>query len=243
MARSPISEAAPILIVGGDKGGVGKSFTARTLAGWLLQGGADVLCVDGDSRNAHLDRFYADRLTVHRVNLRDRSGWSGMVDAWAAARSGQVLLVDTPAGAGEQLPDQWRGVSEAARRLGRPVFLIWVASASEDSVRLFRSCMAVNPPARTLFLMNRTFGRTEEDFRIWRNSNLRQQALAAGIGEMTLPELSAAALRRIDEAHAPFFPKSDIAFSLSEAIDFDFWWTDVAEALRPLERLMQEAAR
>jgi len=56
MAKKP--RRRPILLIGGDKGGVGKSFGARAAAAMLRKYRYQVVGYDCDQRNGHLSRYY-----------------------------------------------------------------------------------------------------------------------------------------------------------------------------------------
>lgn len=90
---------APIILVGGDKGGVGKSFLARIAAGLLLKRGSSVHGFDGDSRNPHLARYYqsaaddnSSPITIDRSMLRSVDGWSEMYAKWEFVDPATVTL-------------------------------------------------------------------------------------------------------------------------------------------------------
>lgn len=179
---------APFIVIGGDKGGVGKSFEARTLTWQLNMLGIPLALGDGDERNAHLERHYSGSFSTVRFDARSEAGWTTMFNHLDTIPSGHAVVVDLPAGAGGILH------REAARLianedLGMPTLHVWVADPGEDSVRLFRDLMTIAPASRTAFVMNRRSDENLSRFEIWMNSRTRAEFLAEGGLEVTLPKL------------------------------------------------------
>ncbi|WP_333885443.1 hypothetical protein [Sphingobium yanoikuyae] len=231
---------APILLFSGDKGGIGKSFAARILAGLLGQWGYSAVGFDGDARNAHLERYYASVFPVGRPYLRSEAGWAQMFDGWEAVADETVILIDTQAGFGEVASQQKAAILLATEKLQREVISLWIADEEEDSVRLFKAAPELAPSDNTFFLMNGRFGSTLAEFVIWRESQTRAQALARGVRELLLPALPIRARTRIARAHAPFYPRPQIGLSFSETIEFDLWWSRAEEACEPVLKKIEE---
>ena len=228
-----------VIIIGGDKGGVGKSFVARSTAGWLLANDYQVRGFDGDARNAHLARYYSKVMPVEQPALRETDGWTKMFTAFADNESENVLLVDMPGGIGDMVTQQKDRFRHVVTRLDLDVILVWVASDGEDSIWLLEHAQPLAPESRTLFTMNGYFGEKAADFGKWMGSKRRAAFLEAGGKEMLLPKLVDEPMAVIEKARCPFNGKERANFNVVDDIDFDMWWEAVDHALAPFKKMLE----
>mgnify|MGYP000270058213 CR=1 FL=1 len=82
-----------IHLVGGEKGGVGKSTVARLLAQEFIDREHSFVALDGDQSHGDLLRFYADYTTP--LNLRDNASADAIL--LSAIDTDRAVLVDLPA--------------------------------------------------------------------------------------------------------------------------------------------------
>jgi Mrp family chromosome partitioning ATPase len=68
--------AKPIYVVGGSKGGVGKSLVAMALTHLLSEKGEKVFVIDADTSNPDVFKSYGSEVTCELVNLDDASSTS-----------------------------------------------------------------------------------------------------------------------------------------------------------------------
>ena len=61
----------PIYVVGGSKGGVGKSMVSMGLTHFLIQSGEKVFLIDADTSNPDVFKSYNDEVDSEIVNLDD----------------------------------------------------------------------------------------------------------------------------------------------------------------------------
>lgn len=231
--------AAPLIVIGGDKGGVGKSFQARVLT-WQLQLHCIPLALcDGDERNAHLERHYTSLLSTVRFDARSEAGWTSMFNHLDNVTAVHAVLVDLPAGAGGILH------REAARLIanedfGMPTIHVWVADHGEDSVRLFRDLMTIAPASRTAFVMNKRNDENLGRFDIWMNSRTRAEFLAEGGLEVTLPKLPQRPHDMIANERLPFPSERPVNWLRGDWFTFLSFKAAVEREQASLIRLIQE---
>lgn len=86
-----------LILIHGDKGGVGKTHVAHLTAAALKQVGHPVILIDGDPMNPGTYRLFNDKPEpVLRINVRKPEGIDELLDTFLTG-SGDVL-VDLPAG-------------------------------------------------------------------------------------------------------------------------------------------------
>lgn len=86
-----------LILVHGDKGGVGKTHVAHLTAAVLKQVGHPVTLVDGDAKNPGTYRLFNDKPDpVLRINVRKPQGIDELLDAFFDGTGD--IMVDLPAG-------------------------------------------------------------------------------------------------------------------------------------------------
>lgn len=228
----------PIILVGGDKGGVGKSFGARAVTGWLAMQGYQVAAFDADGRNGHLQRYYEASLGVSRITLREQLGWTTMYKAWEIVDDNCVIIVDLPGNVGADVAKEATRLKLISEALNRDLINIWVAAEEEDSIWLLDAALQVADAHRTIFLMNGRFGADPSKFELWNGSKKRSHFVSNGGAESFLPALPIYARTAIAKARAPFHNLSSANLGFTDRIDFELWWTAVEESLKPLSDLL-----
>ena len=231
-----------ITVVGGDKGGVGKSFVARALAAWYRRRGYLVHGFDGDARNGHLERYYGNSFTVDRLSLRDEYGWALLFEGWQDAPHDAVLLVDLPGNIGGEVERERERVGLMAEAFDRELIHVWVADEEEDSVTLFERLCGVAPWQQTLVVLNGRFGANINAFELWRDSDIRAELLDHGGYETLLPTLPIGVRTRITRTHCSFDDLTLAALATYQKVDFDMWWASVERAFTALDDIMEKVS-
>ena len=124
-----------IHLIGGEKGGVGKSVVARVVAQYLIDESIPFLGFDTDRSHGSLLRFYADYASP--VVIDRYESLDAIVEA-ATSGTGQRVLVDLAAQTHEALA-RWMdesGVLELAGEHGIAVRYWHVMDSGRDSVDL-----------------------------------------------------------------------------------------------------------
>lgn len=89
-----------LIIVHGDKGGVGKTYVSQLTAAAFRAVGQPLTLVDGDAKNPGLHRYFDGKPDpVLRINARKPEGIDALFEAFLDAPAD--LLVDLPAGGSE----------------------------------------------------------------------------------------------------------------------------------------------
>lgn len=139
-ATAPADTSQPtskIIFIHGDKGGVGKSMVAQSLADYLMSTGAKVAIVEADTRNPDVARMFSGNLPVAQTNVRSENGWMDVMD-FVVQYPGYTIIVNTPAGIGEYMKEDMESFSAFLKTQATPVEmeLWWVMNIQHDSVNL-----------------------------------------------------------------------------------------------------------
>jgi len=229
----------PIILCGGDKGGVGKSVIARLIAAWLRRHAYLIHGFDGDARNAHLERYYGDSCIIERHYLRRDDGWANFFHGLEASAADEVLLVDLPGNIGDALEREMARIHLMAQAFDRALIHVWVADEEEDSVTLLERLHRLAPWDQTLVVLNGRFGETPRSFELWGKSDIRAELLRNGGHETLVPALPIQVRTRIARARCPFDDVSRANLSMYEQVDLNIWLAKVDTALKPLADIME----
>lgn len=82
----------PIYLVGGSKGGVGKSFVALALADYLLRRDIHAALVETDTANPDVMKAVQDEIRCIAYNLDDANGWIGLVNFCDEQRDAAIVV-------------------------------------------------------------------------------------------------------------------------------------------------------
>ena len=75
--------AKPIYLIGGRKGGVGKSIVSMALVDYLHELGTDVLLIDSDTSNPDVGRAYQNSVETKLLDLDVNDGWIALINSCA----------------------------------------------------------------------------------------------------------------------------------------------------------------
>lgn len=191
-----------INFIGGEKGGVGKSVTARVLAQYFIDKGVPFTGFDTDRSHNSFNRFYADFASP--VVVDSYEGLDLIVNAFVDNPE-QSVIVDLAAQTSTPL-SRWIADSslfELLAELGITVNLWHVMDDGRDAVdQLAR--LVDNYGAGPNYIVVQNHGRGS-DFVLLRNSHALQKAEAVGAHVIELPRLHDSSMRKIDQNNTSFW--------------------------------------
>jgi hypothetical protein len=192
--------------IGGEKGGVGKSVTARALAQYFLDHGRPFTGFDTDRSHTSFARFYADYASPVLVDRYE--GLDPLVARFEHAVEGEApasVIVDLAAQTAAPLA-RWIQDSDLLplmAEMGVTVNFWHLADPSTDSVALLER-LTTTYGAGPNYIVVRNQGRGS-DFSALDQSAALQHAQALGARVVTLGALHEASMRKIDRQNASFW--------------------------------------
>ncbi|MBT0963310.1 mobilization protein [Denitromonas iodatirespirans] len=194
-------------LIGGEKGGVGKSVTARVLAQYFIDKGRPFVGFDTDRSHTSFTRFYADYAAPVIVDTYEGLDLIATVFDEPPPDDGEApsVIVDLAAQTAAPLA-RWVKDSDLLTLLdemGVTVNYWHLADAGADSVSLLNRLIDTYG-AGLNYIVVKNLGRGS-DFSQLDNSAALQGALALGARVISLPELHEASMRKIDRQSASFW--------------------------------------
>jgi hypothetical protein len=191
-----------IHLVGGEKGGVGKSVVARLMAQYMIDNSIPFLGFDSDRSHGALLRFYAAYASPVLVDSYE--SLDVIVEA-ASEQPDRRILVDLAAQTNDQLT-QWMDDSqllEVAPEIGLNIRYWHVMDSGRDSVDLLKRLMDRHGDRLNYTLvLNQLRG---DDFRILEMSGQKARALELGASVISLKRLHESSMMKIDASSASFW--------------------------------------
>ncbi len=191
-----------IHLIGGEKGGVGKSLAARLLAQYMIDRSIPFLGFDSDRSHGALLRFYGGYASP--ILIDNYESLDVIVEA-AVENPERRILVDLAAQTNDQLT-QWMDDSqllEVAPEIGLHIRYWHVMDSGRDSVDLLKRLIDRHGPRLNYTLVLNQI--RSADFRILDASGEKERAQALGAGIVTLRRLHATSMIKIDAASASFW--------------------------------------
>lgn len=199
---------ANIHLIGGEKGGVGKSLVSRLLAQYLIDKELPFLGFDTDRSHGALMRFYAgfaSPVVVDKYEALD-----AIIEA-AVEQPERRILVDLAAQTQEPLA-RWMeesGVLELAAEGGFTLNYWHVMDAGKDSVDLLaRLFDRFGDRLKYVLVLNQLRG---DDFSIFKKSGEAARAQAVGARTITIKKLNEGAIQKIDATSSSFWAATNSA--------------------------------
>ena len=154
----------PLILIHGEKGGVGKSFTATLLTDHLLLTGKNPIPIDCDGSAPDIAKRYIDRAIISELDAEaDRfgDGIERLAKAIedAAGRNPDAIIVNLPGAASTKLDGFASEVKEIAHALGLSFHVVFMADDRVDEgKRLFNESRLVKAADNVLVIHNGKFG-------------------------------------------------------------------------------------
>jgi hypothetical protein len=173
----------PIYLVGGSKGGVGKSFVSLALADYLQRQDMHAALVETDTANPDVMKAVQDEIHSVAYSLDD----IGLVNFCDGHHDGAVI-VNTAARNEAGVARFGAMLAGTLGELQRRLVVLWVINRQRDSLELLHGFSRTFPDAVTHVVRNGYFG-TPDKFTLYQTSELRKTIETKG-KSLDFPELA-----------------------------------------------------
>lgn len=191
-----------IHLIGGEKGGVGKSLVARVLAQYFIDKAIPFMGFDTDRSHGSLLRFYHE--FASSVDVDDYGSLDTIVEA-AAENPGLRILVDLAAQTHAPMV-KWMdesGVLDTIQELGLSLAYWHVMDSGKDSADLLTKVLdRFGSRLNYVIVLNQLRGET---FEIFEKSGEKDRALGLNAKIITLRKLHEPVITKIDAVSSSFW--------------------------------------
>ena len=180
--------AKNIYLVGGSKGGVGKSLVTMATVDYLLERGETVLIIESDTSNPDVWKAYNNTTESELLNLDEADGWIQLVNI-CDSKPDSVVVINTAARNNKSISAYGETLSSTLDELKRKLITLWVINRQRDSLELLKEYMDAIPNTTVHVVRNAYFGE-EKKFELYNNSKLRATIEGRGGKSVTFPDLA-----------------------------------------------------
>ena len=180
--------AKPIYLIGGSKGGVGKSLVSMATADYLQEQGEGVLLIDSDTSNPDVWKAYHERTPTELVNLDEADGWIALVNL-CERQPESVVVINTAARSNQFVSAYGGTLSGSLAELKRTLVTLWIINRQRDSLELLKEYLDALPDTALHVVRNAHFG-PEAKFELYNASKLRESVEGRGGRSVTFPDLA-----------------------------------------------------
>lgn len=185
--KSKEAKKGDIYVVGGGKGGVGKSFTTIALVD-SEQAGVKVLVIESDTSNPDVWKMYKDQIETRLIDLDDANGWIDLVNACDEFKD-HVVVINTAARNNKGVVAYGETLNSTLAELGRELTTLWVINRQRDSLELLKEYRDALPGTKVHVIRNGYFG-DEQKFELYNFSKTRETIESEGGKSLLLPDLA-----------------------------------------------------
>jgi len=177
----------PIYLVGGSKGGVGKSMVTLALADHLQRRDIHAVLVETDTSNPDVMKALRDEMKCAAYDLDDADGWIGFVN-FCDTHRGAAVIVNTAARNQTGVARYGGTLARTLDELERQLVVLWVINRQRDSLELLHIFGQTFPDTVTHVVRNGYFG-TPDKFALYQESQLRKSIETKG-RSLDFPDLA-----------------------------------------------------
>ncbi len=180
--------AKEMYVVGGSKGGVGKSFVSTGLIDSLLYRDEKVLLIESDTSNPDVWKMYKDSIRSELIDLDTADGWIDLVNV-CDSEPESVVVVNTAARNNRGVVTYGTTLSSTLEEMQRTLRTLWVINRQRDSLELLKEYLDALPSTVVHVVRNGYFG-DERKFELYNSSKIRKTIEAADGKSLTFPDLA-----------------------------------------------------
>lgn len=182
---------APILYVGGSKGGVGKSKLAFALIDYLTEKENKILLLETDTSNPDVYKAHHPHengnLVCKIADLDVPEGWIELVNV-ADEHPEHIVVINSAARSNTGIEKYGAMLRETLGELNRELVTFWVINRQRDSIELLRGFLNAFPDALVHVCRNLYFGEPEK-FALYNESKAREIIERKGL-TLDFPDLA-----------------------------------------------------
>jgi hypothetical protein len=183
--------AKNIYLVGGSKGGVGKSIVTMATIDYLQTLGETVLLIESDTSNPDVYKAYRDSTRAELLNLDEADGWIQLVNL-CDSNPECVVVVNTAARNNRGVSAYGETLNSTLTELRRRLVTLWVINRQRDSLELLKQYRDAFPPSANTavhVVRNGYFG-DEAKFELYNGSKVREAIEERDGLSVTFPDLA-----------------------------------------------------
>jgi len=175
-----------LILIGGSKGGVGKSLLTMTVLDYLTSKGEAPFLIETDNSNPDTFKTYKNAVQGTVLDLDNVDGWLELLN-YCAYSNHRVIVINTAARNNAAVAQFGERLMLGLAELPISLTTLWVINTQLDSLELLKQYRAALPLGAVHVVRNEFHG---SNFALYDDSELRADIEAHGGQSLTMPKLA-----------------------------------------------------
>ena len=217
-----------LILVGGGKGGVGKSLFSMAVVDFLESTKEAPFLIETDTSVPDVFKTYRETIEGELVNLDEREGWIELVNL-IESRPESTIVINTGARNQTGITNFGRTLRKALPELKRKLGVFWLIDRKRESLELLGDFSEALPEAEVHVVRNMYLG-AENKFELYNGSNMRAAIERAGGKSLNFPELADRVTDAMNKGRLTI-SKACKELSFGDRIEVERWRDECREML------------
>jgi len=222
-----------IFLIGGGKGGVGKSLMSMAVLDFLHANGQRPFLVETDTSVPDVFKTYAEAVKGDLVNLDEREGWIDLVNL-LESNPESTVVINTGARNQTGISNFGRTLSKALPELRRKLVVLWMIDRKRESLELLADFAEAIPEAEVNVVRNMYLG-AEKKFELYNGSKMKTAIETKGGRSLNLPELADRVTDAMNKSRLTI-ERAVSELSLGDRMELERWRDDCKSMLSEVIR-------
>ena len=209
-----------IFLIGGGKGGVGKSLLSMAVVDFLSCTDRAPFLVETDTSVPDVYKTYQPEAGGELVNLDEREGWIELVNL-VEAQPESTFVINTGARNQTGISNFGRTLSKALPQLKRKLVVFWLIDRKRESLELLSDFLEAIPDAEVHVVRNMYLG-TEKKFELYNGSKMRAAIEKNGGRSLNFPEVADRVTDAMNKGRLTI-AKATAELSLGDRMELERW--------------------
>lgn len=202
--KMTIKNRNKVIIVGGGKGGVGKSMVTLGIVDTLLAKGEQVVLVEADDSNPDTYKTLSKLVTSAICNIDDEDGYVALGNIIEANKTAYVV-VNSPARATKGLIKYGSILADVVAEQQRELVMLWPINRQRDSLELLKAFLDGTVGYSASYVLKNTYFGATEKFSRFDGSEQKNRVT----GTIDYPELNDLLADKINDNRLAFSNASE----------------------------------
>jgi len=180
-----------IYLVGGAKGGTGKTMVCIALIDYLVCKNKNIYLIETDTSNPDTYKSHQDTIKAELINLDDADGWITLVNICDSNKD-SIIVINTGARNNKGVSDYGPILSNTLKELDRELITLWVINRQRDSLELLKEYTTSIPSSdrHTVHVIKNAYFGDSKKYELYNNSKIKTGIEDAGGKSLTFPDLA-----------------------------------------------------
>jgi hypothetical protein len=209
-----------IFLIGGGKGGVGKSLLSMAVCDFLSCTDRAPFLVETDTSVPDVFKTYQAETGGELVNLDEREGWIELVNL-VEGRPDSTFVINTGARNQTGVSNFGKTLNKALPQLKRKLVVLWLIDRKRESQELLSDFLEAIPDAEVHVARNMYLG-TERKFELYNGSKMRAAIEQNGGRSLNFPEVADRVTDAMNKGRLTI-AKAVAELSLGDRMELERW--------------------